>query len=181
MPPTDELAGLLARCARRDADALERLYRLASPQLFAVALRILRVSHRAEEALQDGFIRIWQHAGEYRPERGAPLTWMASIVRYRALDLRRRDMAARVTYPGELDHFADAKPGPLLAAQSAAEARALERCLEHLEGKQRHCIMLAFYEGMSHAELSAHLHEKLGTVKSWIRRGLERLRTCLQP
>lgn len=180
MSDNDELADLLACCARREPAALRRLYQLTAPRLFAVAVRILKLSHRAEEALQDGFIRIWEHAAEYRPERGAPMAWLASIVRHRALDLRRRDTAMTTVHPASFDDFADDSPGPAQQVQLAADARALHDCLETLDHKQQHAIRLAFFDGMTHAELAAHLDEQLGTVKSWVRRGLERLKRCLE-
>ncbi|MBI3897696.1 MAG: sigma-70 family RNA polymerase sigma factor [Gammaproteobacteria bacterium] len=178
MTPVDELATLLARCAQRDRAALKPLYRLTAPQLFAIALRILKVSHRAEEALQDGFMRIWQHAADYRPERAPPMAWMATVVRYQALDLRPHDAIIDVIRPPSMDSDIDHPSGPLPHTERQHRAQGLQRCLERLDAKQRQTIQLAFYQGLTHSALAVHLNEKLGPVKSRVRRGLDRLKIC---
>jgi RNA polymerase sigma-70 factor, ECF subfamily len=176
----DDLAGLLAACARRDRAAFERLYRGTAPKLFGVALRILRREDWAEDVLQECFLRIWDHAPEYRAGLAAPMTWMTSIVRNRCLDWLRRPRLEVIDEEGELIGAAASEdPGPLAELQSSAEARALRRCLEGLEAKQRQAIALAYYDGLSHAELASHLRQPLGTVKTWVRRGLLRLQSCL--
>lgn len=179
--PADPLAGLLAGCARRDQDAFARLYRETSPKLFGVALRILRREDWAEEVLQDCYIRIWDHAQDYRAGLAAPMTWMTSIVRNRCLDQLRRPRLEVIDEEGELiDAAASDTPGPLAQLQSGAEAGALRRCMETLDAKQRQAIALAYYDGLSHSELAGHLREPLGTVKTWVRRGLLRLKSCLE-
>jgi len=177
----DPLPKLLARCARGDQAAFARLYESAAPKLFALAMRILRRGEWAEEALQEGFFNIWRHAGEYRPDKGAAMTWMASIVRHQALDLLRRTRR-EISAGEELDQELrpDSGPGLLERLLQTSEARALRLCLEQLEVQQRQSIILAYFHGYTHQELARHMNAPLGTVKTWIRRGMERLRRCLE-
>jgi RNA polymerase sigma-70 factor (ECF subfamily) len=176
-----DLAALLAGCARRDQAALARLYALSSAKLFGVALRILRREDWAEDVLQECYVRIWDHAADYRPGLGAPLTWMTSIVRNRCLDWLRRPRFEVADEDGAIAEATPAAdPGPLAELERSAEAAAIARCLQGLEARQRQAILLAFYDGMSHSELAGHLREPLGTVKTWVRRGLMRLKACLE-
>jgi RNA polymerase sigma-70 factor (ECF subfamily) len=176
----DPLAGLLAACARRDRAAFSQLYEATSAKLYGVALRILRREDWAEEVLQECFVSIWTHAPDYRAGLAAPMTWMTSIVRNRCLDWLRRPRAEVADEDGAYTEGAESgNPGPLAALERVTEAQALTRCLGTLEARQRQAIALAFYDGLSHAELAQHLREPLGTVKTWVRRGLLRLRDCL--
>ena len=189
MTPTqnDELKDLLSACARRDQIAFGRLYERTSGKLFGVALRILKREDWAEEVLQDCYVSIWSHAGTYTVGLSAPMTWMTSIVRNRCLDWLRRPRAEVVLESADpdgedpLDAMASSAPGPLELLAQSNHARAIADCLRALEGNPRQAIMLAFFEGLTHAELAAHLRQPLGTVKTWVRRGLERLKSCLEP
>ncbi|MCC7485430.1 MAG: sigma-70 family RNA polymerase sigma factor [Burkholderiales bacterium] len=177
----EALAGLLGRCALGDHRAFAELYALTSTKLFGVALRILRRRDWAEDVLQESYVNIWTHAGEYAAARSAPLTWMTSIVRNRALDwLRRpRPEPAGTDYEVAVETWRDEAPGPLERLAAAGDAAALARCLKELAAKERQSIVLAYFHGLTHSELAAHLREPLGTVKTWVRRGLDRLKTCL--
>jgi len=175
------LMELLARTALSDQKAFAELYRLTSSHLYAVALRILRESGAAEEVLQESFVNVWHHAGSYVAARSQPLTWLTAIVRNRCLDQLRRREVDTVTMDDEDESvsIADQGPTPLEMLTISANARAVMACVEALEPAQKQAIALAFYQGLSHSELSAHLRQPLGTVKSWVRRGLERLKACL--
>ena len=177
----DPLVALLGACARGDRSAFENLYRQTSAKLFGVALRIVRQEDLAEEVLQDCYVRIWNRAGDYREGVAAPMTWMASIVRNRSLDFLRRPNLEVIDVDGDLiESVASDAPGPLAALEQARDGSALARCLGGLEARQRQAILLAFHGGLSHSELAAHLRQPLGTVKTWVRRGLARLKTCLE-
>jgi RNA polymerase sigma-70 factor (ECF subfamily) len=178
------LADLLARTALADQAAFAELYRQTCSHLYGVALRILREASAAEEILQESYVAVWHHAGSYVAAKSQPLTWLTAIVRNRCLDsLRRRELDTVTLTADEADEPdlelpADtASPAELLL--QGADAQSVRECVEALEGAARQAIALAFFQGLSHAELAAHLREPLGTVKSWIRRGLERLRSCL--
>jgi len=177
------LAELLAQCALRNQRAFALLYELTSAKLFGVALRILRRRDWAEEVLQECYVSVWNHAGDYAIQKSAPLTWMTSIVRNRSLDWLRRPQheATGEEYDIAVEAWQDDAPGPLERLAASSEAAALERCLQQLDGKQRQSIMLAFFHGLSHSEVAGHMKQPLGTVKTWVRRGLERLKGCLQP
>jgi RNA polymerase sigma-70 factor, ECF subfamily len=182
--PTDseldvKLQELLGRCAAADAAALERLYELTSPLLFACLKRMLRRAPVAEEALQDVFVTVWQRAAQFHPERGRPLAWLMSIARYRAIDLLRRERLAPALVP-ELPDAAASQETPEEAALRQPGAALLERCLALLSREQRQCLELAFVTGDSHEAIASRLGSPLGTVKSWIRRALQTLRTCLE-
>ncbi len=176
------LTELLARTALADQRAFADLYRLTSAHLYAIALRILRESAAAEEVLQESFISIWNHAGSYVAAKSQPFTWLTSIVRNRCLDQLRRRELDTVTIDDEDEGMTlrDDGPTPLEMLVSGADARAVKGCVEALEAGQKQALALAFYRGLSHSELAAHLNEPLGTVKSWVRRGLERLKSCLE-
>ena len=176
----EDLAELLAACGRKDEQAFARLYRSASPKLFAAAIRILRRRDWAEEVLQDSFVSIWNHAANYTQWKSAPMTWMTSIVRNRALDLLRRPV---VEVSSDMEAIMELResgnPGPLELALASADAARLATCLKTLEARQRQSIMLAFFHGLTHSELASHLGQPLGSVKTWIRRGLQQLKACL--
>jgi len=175
------LQDLLAASARRDRAAFSRLYQATSAKLYGVALRILRREDWAEEVLQECYVSIWTHAPDYRPGLAAPMTWMTSIVRNRCLDWLRRPRLELADEDGALTEAAESDaPGPLAELERMKDAAALNRCLGELEGRQRQAIALAFYDGLSHAELAGHMREPLGTVKTWVRRGLLKLKSCLE-
>ena len=178
------LAQLLARTALADQAAFAELYRLTASHLYGVALRILREPAQAEELLQDAFVNIWHHAGSYAAAKAKPQTWLAAIVRNRCLDQLRRRTPATVTMTRDEDEsdmeFEDIGSTPEELLLAGADAHAVRTCVDRLEGGQKQAISLAFVRGLSHAELADHLRQPLGTVKSWVRRGLERLRQCLE-
>ncbi len=176
----DRLAGLLARTGLGDREAFAELYRASSPKLFGVSLRIVRERQLAEEVLQDSFIAIWNHATDYSRARSAPITWMATIVRNRSFDLLRRGSRE----VEDVDEFhagllVDEAASPPADLERAAGRHAIRDCLGELEAEQRQSVSLAFFHGLSHSELAAHLRKPLGTVKTHIRRGLLRLKDCL--
>ncbi len=180
--PADRLQELLLRCALKDEPAFADLYRISSPRLFAVATRITRRNDWAEEVLQESFVKIWHHAGSYDGAKSAPMTWMTAIVRNRALDCLRRPREADADDSNEelLASILDEHPGPEELLLRATDARWLAERLGRLTDEQRRSITLAFLHGLSHREVAAKLRRPLGTVKTWIRRGLEPLREYVE-
>ena len=182
---SDELLmELLDRVAARDESALKALYDQVCAKLYGVAMRVLTKSEWAEDALQDSFLYIWRAAPDYRASLSPPMAWMGLIVRSRCLDLLRRQQAERVDVTQELDdvladQLANDDPGLLDTLQASQQARALHNCLSQLEHKQREVVTLAYLRDLSHGELADQLRLPLGTVKSWIRRGLDKLRGCM--
>ena len=175
------LHDLMARSALRDQRAFAELFRYTGPKLFAVALRILRREDWAEEVLQESFVSIWNHAEGYSSSKSAPMTWMTAIVRNRALDWLRRPNfeAGDENYDLLEESVADEGDGPDVLLGKAREGHALAECMKELSSNQRQSITLAYIHGLSHGELAEHMKEPLGTVKTWIRRGLDRLKGCL--
>lgn len=178
------LAALLGRVALADQRAFEALYGQTSAHLYGVALRIVREPSAAEEILQEAYVSVWHHAGRYDAAKSQPITWLASIVRNRCLDhLRRRDLDTVTLAPDDEDgadlDLPDDGHTPAELLLRGAEAQSVRECVEALDAGPRQAIALAFFQGLSHAELAAHLREPLGTIKSWVRRGLERLKRCL--
>jgi RNA polymerase sigma-70 factor (ECF subfamily) len=181
-PTTEQFAALLSRCALRDQEAFSALYAASSSKLFGVAVRITRRRDWAEEVLQESYVKIWHHAGSYDSGKSAPMTWMTAIVRNRALDWLRRPQEVRTSEEQEtlLSAIPDEGPGPEDLASLAAQARRLHECMAHLSDDQKRSIKLAFFNGLSHGELAEKMGKPLGTVKTWIRRGLDRLKGCLE-
>lgn len=179
-----ELIDLLQAIARQDEGALKRLYDRVAPTMYGLALRVLRQRDWAEDALQEAFLTIWRNAGDYRAALSPPLAWIGLIVRSRALDLLRRRASERADTTETLDDaleetLAGDTPDPLSTADASQQARALHACLQGLEYGPRQALSLAYLRDLSHGELAAQLRQPLGTVKSWIRRGLDQLRRCM--
>ena len=177
----DKLAALLSRCGLRDRRAFAELYEATKSKLFAVSLRIVRERQIAEEALQDSFVNIWNNAGSYATAKAAPMTWMTAIVRNRSLDIVRRP---HLETQDEDDYFTQNLEDQALSPQDqlvqGREAVQVENCMQGLESEQRQTISLAFFHGLSHSEVADHLGKPLGTVKTHIRRGLMKLKGCLE-
>lgn len=183
MPPPsaeDPLIDLLSRCALRDQQAFERLYRVTSAKLFAVALRILRRQDWAEEVLQEAFVSIWHHAPSYASGKAAPMTWMTHIVRNRALDWLRRPQREDAVSEEAEENWLDESAGLFERLEQSRDAAVLNDCMGQIEARQRQTIALAFWQGLTHSELAQHLRLPIGTVKTWIRRGLGAIKKCLE-
>ena len=183
-----ELGQLLGRSGLGDRAAFARLYELSSAHLFAVVLRIQRDRAQAEDLLQEIYVSVWKSAAGFDAARSQPLTWLTHIARNRAIDSLRRQQtqprteslsAADDDGPDPGDALPSASPGPLDLLDLASERRELAQCMGRLPPSQRQSVALAFFDGLSHAEVAAHLHEPLGTVKSWVRRALATLKGCL--
>ncbi len=167
-----QIEPLLARVALQDRAAFKALYDLSASHLLGVALRILRIRSLAEEAVQDAFVQIWRNAKAFQVQKAPASAWMNSIIRYRALDVLRRT--------GREVPIDDVSSGePAMAVPFKVGDIDLERCLAGLSTEARNAVALAFVEGYSHPELSRRLGRPLGTIKSWIRRGLQQLKECL--
>jgi RNA polymerase sigma-70 factor (ECF subfamily) len=179
-----ELIALLDRIGQQDEVALKALYDRTSSRLFGLALRILGQREWAEDVLQESFLAIWRLASDYRASLSPPMAWMGMIVRSRCLDLLRRRQADRSQLTQVLDdEYAETlegdSPNPLDSTQASQQAFALHQCLGRLENRQREVVSLAYLRDLSHSELALQLRVPLGTVKTWIRRGLDQLRSCM--
>ncbi|MEZ5608253.1 MAG: sigma-70 family RNA polymerase sigma factor [Burkholderiaceae bacterium] len=196
MPPTEwtdrshELAALLSRVGLGDRAAFATLYKQTAAHLMGVVVRINRDRAQAEDVLQEVYVNVWRAAGRFDAAMSQPMTWLTSVARNRAIDsLRRRQTEPQTVSttlgtdddPDDmLQYQASDAPGPLELLARAGEAHALTACLGELSGEQQQSLALAFYQGLSHAEVAAHLRQPLGTVKSWLRRGLQALKACLE-
>ena len=178
MEAEDDLAGLLAAVASGDRAALRSLYARQSTRLFGIAIAILRDRSTAADALQDAFLKVWQRARQFDAERGPPAAWLAGIVRHASLDIARaRGREVLSDDPGLGDEAL--APDVLDRLAASEDAARLRGCLEQLDVRNRETILLAFVHGLSHPQVAERLGVPLGTVKSWIRRGLLSLRACL--
>ncbi len=186
-----ELSRLLGRAGLGDRVAFARLYELSSSHLFAVVLRINRDRAQAEDVLQEVYVNVWRAAQSFDAAQSQPLTWLTSVARNRAIDSLRRKAAEPQTQPALMsanddeerdvyDDMADNAPGPLALLSQASDARALTQCMQGLTAQQRQSVALAFYDGLSHAEVAEQMRQPLGTVKSWVRRALLSLKSCLE-
>lgn len=173
------LVRALVRVAEGSEPALRDVYSRTSAKLFGICLRILSDRQEAEDALQDIYLTIWKRAGTYDAERASPVTWLATIARNRAIDrLRARGVRPFATLDAAAD-VADARPDALAGIEAAQERDRLARCLDTLEARQAGAIRAAFFGGLTYSELADAGAVPLGTMKSWVRRGLLRLKACL--
>lgn len=176
----DEVEALLGRCALRDETALEDLYRLVSARILGVLLRMLKNRALAEDALQDVMVRIWQRADQYVAYRGRALAWIVSIARYRAIDLMRSQHSQVALDDAPEEALEDPTASDFTDVSSSQRSRsALDDCFRRLTAEQQRCLSLAYVDGYSQSEIATAISIPLGTIKSWVRRGLSSLKRCL--
>lgn len=171
----------LGRVADGDQRAFESLYRASASRLLGICIRVLHDRDEAEDALQDVYVRIWRKAAQFDPARAAATTWLATIARNTAID-RLRARPQHQLAPVELiEAMPDGGDTPLESTERAGDRSRLETCFDTLEPRRRRLIRAAFFDGATYEELAQRAGSPLGSVKSWIRRGLLQLRACLEP
>jgi RNA polymerase sigma-70 factor (ECF subfamily) len=192
MLDNQEIKRLLLRAGAHhegSAEAFERLYKLCAPLLLGVALRVLGRREVAEEVLHDAFTGLWHKASAFDPLATQPVAWMVAIVRNRAIDIRASHDVSRVdSYhdsvdndpEGALDRLFEWGEAPDESEDRRRAAGWLRECLSNLQAVERQALILAYQHGLSHGDLATHLSKPLGTVKTWIRRGMGNLRLCVE-
>jgi RNA polymerase sigma-70 factor (ECF subfamily) len=178
------LIALLDRIATRDEMALRELYDITSRKLYGLALRMVGRVDLAEDVLQECYLNVWRIASDYRASLSPPLGWMSVIVRSRALDMLRKlssqmDGKMQSIDDEESQQIASSEVGLLDAVMAGEQAGALNNCLSKIEAKQREVIVWAYFRDMSHSELASQFDLPIGTIKTWIRRGLAQLKSCM--
>ena len=182
--PTSRRAALsdaLERAGRGEKPALESVYRATSAKLFGICLRILKDRQEAEDVLQSVYVSVWQQAGRFDPARASPITWLATLARNRAIDrLRSLKRAADFDMIEAAEDIADDGPDALAGLEAREDARRLAGCIGELENRTALAIRSAFFGGVTYSDLAERAEVPLGTMKSWIRRGLMKLKECLE-
>lgn len=181
MSVQDALASDIRRLAAGESRALEPIYRATAAKLFGICLRITRDRGEAEDALQDVYVSLTQAAGRYDPDRASPLAWLATFARNRAIDRLRR--SKRLTEAAPIEAAAaipDAAPLADAVLSAGQDRARVHSCLEALDDPARSAIRTAFFDGVTYAEIAERQAQPLGTVKSWVRRGLAKLKACLE-
>ena len=174
-----ELTEALVATGREDRAAFRTLYRLTSAKLFGICLRICRDRGAAEDVLSDVYLLIWRRAGAYEPGRASPITWLATLARNRAIDWRRSVASRPQSALDDASEIADDRPSAVDTLLRSEQDQRLHLCLDQLDDRQRTAIRTAFFEGLTYAEIAERDAVPLGTMKSWVRRGLHRLKDCL--
>ena len=180
-----ELDNLMLRASEGDETAFRRFYELTAPAILAFLLRMLPDRFHAEDVLQDAMVIAWNKAAEFDPERAAAKTWITTIARRRALDvLRSRKRRDEVLHDGEADirqMLGLDQPAMGDSPESTATAKRLAGCFGELNSDAAACIQFAYLDGLTFNEIADQIDRSLNTVKSWIRRGLDKLQACMQP
>jgi RNA polymerase sigma factor (sigma-70 family) len=175
----DELNRLLIQTGRNDQKAFAELYKRTSSKLFGVCLRMLHDRGEAEEVLQETYTTVWRRAASFDAARASAITWLITLSRNKAIDRLRQHREELLDDPSRLDEAVDDQPTPAADAETSQEYGRLQRCLDELEPQQRDSVREAFFTGATYNELATRCMVPLGTMKSWIRRSLMQLRTCL--
>ena len=177
----DPLAALLGQVAEGRRDAFETLYRQTSSTMLGICLRVLRDREEAEDVLQEVYVAVWSKAAQFDRQRARAMTWLGSIARNRAIDRVRARPAPALHEPIDgLDLADEDAPTPAAGIDAARERAQLDDCIGQLEPKRRALIRTAFFENVTYEALAIRADAPLGSVKSWIRRGLQQLKACLE-
>ena len=175
------ITAALAAAGYGDRYALQTVYRLTAAKLFAVCTRILGERGEAEDVLQEVYMTVWRKAGTFDPALSSPMTWLIAIARNRAIDhLRAHGQNRRMDPIEEAVELADHMPTADVALQSAQEQARLQYCIDGLAGHERAALHGAFFDGNTYEELAERMNVPLGTMKSWIRRAMIKLKACLE-
>ncbi len=175
------IAAALGRIPGGDRAALQTVYRLTSAKLFGIAIRILGERSEAEDVLQEVYVTVWRKAATFDAARASPMTWLIAIVRNRAIDRLRAGRQNRRMEPIDVaDEVADTAPAADSALESAQDHARLHGCLDGLEARERNALRGAFFDGNTYDELAERMKVPLGTMKSWIRRAMIKLKSCLE-
>lgn len=177
MSPAD-IENLIQRTAAEDQSGFDALYNATSAKLFGVTLRVLGDRAEAEDALQDIYVKIWRNADKYRVNGLSPMTWLITIARNTAIDRLRARRAGGAELE-EVADLADAAPGPEAEAIAASERTRIAACLEELDAQKAGAVRMAYLFGHSYQELAATYDVPLNTIRTWLRRSLQKLRVCL--
>ena len=169
-------ADLVRRLVNRDQGALSELYQQFGGLVYSIALRVVQNSSMAEEVAQDTFLKVWHQPTSWDPNRGKFVSWLLTITRYTAIDRLRKEQHRPLQDAVELDDLNIGKRG-LMDDPAWQDGRILRSLIERLPEEQVQVIELAFFEGMSHSEMAEYLHLPLGTVKTRVRLGLQKLKT----
>jgi len=184
MSATEDLTSLLSRVAMHDRSAFERLYRATCAHLLGVSFRILNNRDRAEEVLQEAFMNVWHSASGYNAAMATPMTWLINIVRNKAIDALRSGKTERASTVALDDDAmqvaADASVEPQHLLDDSLVKVKIDGCMSQLNPAQRQALALAYYRGMVHTDIAQALNAPLGTAKAWVRRGLDKLKACLE-
>ncbi|MBK1794678.1 sigma-70 family RNA polymerase sigma factor [Devosia sp. WQ 349] len=176
----DDIGGLILRVALRDRSAFDRLYTATAAKLFGTCLRVLNNRAEAEDALQEVFVKIWLKADRFAVTGQSPMTWLIAVARHHAIDRLR----ARREGLGQIDDAAlavkDPSPDPEAQTVAAGEATQLDGCLSELEEQKANALRAAYMQGDSYADLAIRYAVPLNTMRTWLRRGLMRLKECLE-
>ncbi|MDH5407855.1 MAG: sigma-70 family RNA polymerase sigma factor [Gammaproteobacteria bacterium] len=176
----DRLLELIAQCALKNEDAFKTLYQLTSAKLFGVALRILKQEARAEEALQEAFLKVWRYAADYNSQRGKPMTWLINIVRNQSLDMLRASVSRQEDAHTEWADDMEEQFSHNNDAETNEELERLMQCMKQLNEEHQQCLLMVYHQGFTASEVSEQSKWPLGTVKTWVRRGLASIRECLK-
>jgi RNA polymerase sigma-70 factor, ECF subfamily len=175
------IAAALASIPGGDQTALQTVYRLTSAKLFGVTFRILGERSEAEDVLQEVYMTVWRKAADYDSDRSSPMTWLIAIARNRAIDRLRATRQSRRQEPIDAAaELADQAPMADRALESIEESTRLHHCLGGLADHERLALSGAFFDGNTYEDLAERMKVPLGTMKSWIRRAMIKLKECLQ-
>jgi RNA polymerase sigma-70 factor (ECF subfamily) len=184
IPPTERehpVTDWLHRVARKDRQAFIELYLATAPKLLGTVLRIVKDKGRADDVLQETFVKIWQRADQFDEHKSSPITWMVSIARNGAIDDLRRHPAGREGTEDDLEQLASPHPGAIDHLAERESVNALGRCIDELEKDRADMVRLAYLNGWTREALAEHFDQPLNTVKTWLHRALKQLKRCLEP
>lgn len=176
-PEPVQVHELLIRVADGDRAAFRTLYAKAGPKLFAICLRMMRSKDQAEDVLQEAFVKIWERSWQFDAGKGDGLAWVATVTRHCALDRLRRHPRQHVAIDEATT--AEIDSGTYALQPDYAASSDLQDCLGQLREDYRNVVVLAYVNGLTHEELAARFDKPLGTIKSWVKRGLEQLKDCM--
>jgi RNA polymerase sigma-70 factor (ECF subfamily) len=175
---SDDLVGLLAAVARQDRSAFGELYDRTSAKMYGICRRMMNSDTDAEDVLHEAYLTVWRNAGRFDASKASPITWLAVLTRNKAIDRLRRERSAEPIDAAE--EVADGGPSAVDIISEDQDRQRLAKCLDQIDSRTSGLIRSAFFTGATYPELAAEMAVPLGTMKSWIRRGLMSLRGCLE-